>query len=110
MIEVVRDITYPGFRFTLTLKMGLVFLYMEPEEGSGRCSKSGDAMAWKSRKWYISPHKTKSEIVQTAFLCAKTAMEHELRETFTYKGVTVLDPHLDLDHLAIVKSERLKPI
>lgn len=38
------------------------------------------------RKWRISQYATKSEVVQTIFKAYLTWLEHEARETFTYKG------------------------
>lgn len=52
------------------------------------------------RKWKLSPHMTKSEVVQTAFLAVKTAVEHELRESFRYSGRAIFNPHFDVDKLA----------
>lgn len=49
--------------------------------------------------WRLSRHMTKGEVVQTVFKATLTAMEHEVRETFLYKGVSVLDPHYDIDQL-----------
>lgn len=53
----------------------------------------------KSRKWMLSPHMTKSEVVQTAFKAVMTAEEHETREKFSYRGQPVFGPHFDLDQL-----------
>lgn len=103
-IELIAEISYPGLRYNLFLKMGLTFLQIENVEG--QCNVTNEPMAWKGRKWYISPHMTRSEIVQTAFMATLAALEHEARENFKFKGVDVLNPHLDLDHLAQVKSER----
>jgi len=65
----------------------------------GRCNVTGKSLRWWGRKFYISPHMTDGEIVQTIFLACKIAQEHELREQFKYKGVSVFDPHYDLDQL-----------
>lgn len=51
------------------------------------------------RKWYISCHMTKSELVQTAFSAVKFAEEHEMRELFKYKGQRVFGPHFDIEGL-----------
>jgi hypothetical protein len=40
----------------------------------------------KSRKWLLSAHMTKTEIVNTAWFAVKTAIEHEAREEFFYQG------------------------
>lgn len=61
---------------------------------------TGEVVEQRGRKWYISPHMTNSEIVQTAFLAAKVAMEHELRENFLYKGEAIFGPHFSSEALA----------
>lgn len=53
-----------------------------------------------SRKWILSPHMTKSELVSTAFKAAISAEEHECREEFRYKGKKIFGPHFDVDKLA----------
>ena len=65
----------------------------------GKCNVSGDELDWKGRKWYMSKHMTDGEIVQTIFKAMMTAMEHELREGFLYRGRAIFDPHYDLDKL-----------
>ncbi len=57
------------------------------------------------RKWYVSPHMTVSELVQTAFLAVKIAEEHELRELFTYRGQRVFGPHFNVNSLALFAAE-----
>lgn len=52
-----------------------------------------------TRKWLLSPAMTKSEIVQTAFKCVFTSMEHRAREYFQYRGKRVFGPHFDVDGL-----------
>lgn len=61
-------------------------------------------VTWNGRKWPISRHSTDGEIVQTAFLALMTAIEHEARERFTYKGVSVFDPHYDIDKLVALRQ------
>jgi hypothetical protein len=51
------------------------------------------------RKWILSEHMTKSEVVATAFKAVLTAMEHEVREQFRYRGRMVFGPHFDVDVL-----------
>jgi hypothetical protein len=61
-----------------------------------------------TRKWLLSEHMTKSELVQTAFKCALTSMEHRAREAFRYRGKRVFGPHFDVDALhGICKDEHL---
>ena len=58
------------------------------------------------RKWLISQHATRSEIVQTAFKAVLTALEHETREQFLYRGQAVFGPHFDVDSLAALALAR----
>lgn len=55
-----------------------------------------------SRKWQLSPHMCRSELVQTALKCVLTAEEHEARERFTYRGRRIFGPHFDVDVLHAV--------
>jgi hypothetical protein len=52
-----------------------------------------------SRKWLLSPSMTDGEIVQTAFKAVMCAMEHEIREEFTYKEAAIFGPHFDIETL-----------
>lgn len=65
--------------------------------GNSLCAITNLPIEWKGRKWFLSFHMTTTEIVQTAFFAVKTAMEHEVRETFKYKGQAVYGPHIDID-------------
>ena len=49
------------------------------------------------RKWRLSQFMCASEIVGTAFAAYKAWLEHEMMESFTYKGVQVFSPHLDIE-------------
>lgn len=67
---------------------------------------TGERMeGWNGRWWRLSQNMTPGEIVQTVFKATMTAMEHEAREMFLYKGVTVLDPHYDIDKLAEFRKQ-----
>lgn len=52
-----------------------------------------------TRKWYISNHATKTEVVQTLLKAALTSAEHIVREHFLYRGERVYMPHWDVDDL-----------
>lgn len=73
------------------------FLHVEPRTGT--CNVTGEPETWKGRKWRLSPHMTDGEIAQTALMATLAAVEHETREQFTYKGVSVFDPHYDIEAL-----------
>lgn len=62
-------------------------------------TRGGIAVKFSGRPWRVSVHMTKSEVVQTAFKAVMTAMEHEIRESFLYRGRPIFDPHYDVEKL-----------
>ena len=56
------------------------------------------------RKWQLSPHMTRSEIVGTAWLAVEQAVKHEAAEQFTYRGEAIFDFHFSVDWLAITRA------
>jgi hypothetical protein len=52
------------------------------------------------RKWYISSHAIREEVVQTALKAVLTALEHEAREEFRFDGRAIYGPHFSLEALA----------
>lgn len=47
-------------------------------------------------KAFIDPTATRSELVQMAFGLYRAYLEHEARETFTWRGRRVYGPHMDV--------------
>lgn len=60
------------------------------------------------RKWYVSSHATDGEVVQTALKSVLTALEHEAREDFTYRGRAIFGPHCSLDALHAACDQRVE--
>ena len=60
---------------------------------------NADDQNWTGRKWFLSPFMTRSEIVQTALKAVLTAVEHEAREHFLYKGRPIFGPHISVEKL-----------
>lgn len=67
--------------------------YEEPDIYTGNVEQQT------TRKWLLSPWMTDSEIVQTAFKCCLTSMEHRTREAFKYKDARIFGPHFDVEDL-----------
>lgn len=86
-----------------TDEMRQAHAYIRIYEPSGKDNVTGEPLAWKGRKWLLSRHMTPSEVVQTAFLATMTAVEHEAREQFLYRGEPVLDPHFDIEQLYLLR-------
>jgi len=59
--------------------------------------ETGKLALQKSRKHYISPFMTETEIVDTVFYCVLRSVEHRVREHFLYKGERVRSPHFSIE-------------
>jgi hypothetical protein len=75
---------------------GRCYLVIEFEE---LCIVTGQPATQRSRKWLLSEHMTRGEVVQTAWLAVRTALMHEARESFKYRDRLIFGPHFDLDAL-----------
>jgi hypothetical protein len=99
--RILADVRFPGYSFVLhgdfvdgkaTYLQGV---FTAPDNDQPRVMRPQH-----TRKWLLSQHMTRSELVQTAFKCVLTSIEHEARERFTYKGARVFGPHFDVEVLA----------
>jgi 16S rRNA C967 or C1407 C5-methylase (RsmB/RsmF family) len=63
------------------------------------CTTTGVRTVQYGRKWRLSKHMTRTEIVSTAWKAVFSAVEHEAREEFRYRGRAVFGPHIDVDAL-----------
>ena len=96
---VLTDIEYPGIKIRIGEKALGEVHYLQVSCPEGRCNATGEPMAWTGRKWLLSEHMTETEIVWTAFKAILTALEHEAREKFLYRGVAIADSHTDVNAL-----------
>lgn len=115
--KVLDEVSYPGFDFELQYtisypdqspqwRANAIWNYdLRVVCKEGLCNVSGEPMGWKGRWWRLSRHMTPTEIAGTAFKAVITALEHEAREQFTYKGVAVFDSHVDIEELVKVRLE-----
>lgn len=69
------------------------------------CSTTSEVMDWAGRKWFLSPYMTDSELIGTAFKAVMTAVEHEAREEFRYKGRAIFGPHIGVQALWEVANQ-----
>lgn len=100
--EVQRDVTYkPGYRLLLKpdaeVPAGRWYYQVECDRIDAITGKPGTGRGGKA---YLSPHATRSELVQTAFGLFKGFEEHEAREFFRWSGHQVFGPHMDVLGLA----------
>lgn len=61
---------------------------------------TGKVEVQRTRRWFLSPEMTDSEIVATAFKLCLTSAEHRCREAFKYKGARIFGPHFNVEDLA----------
>lgn len=81
-------------------------MYIQIEDKVGLCNVTGDAFPWRGRKYNISKYMTDGEIVQTAFVALMSAVEHETREGFKYRGQSIFDPHYDVEKLVELRQSK----
>ena len=82
--------------------------YLQGEYAEEDTTTPGKLETQHTRRWFLSPEATKSEIVQTVFKCAMTSMEHRTREWFLFRGKAVFGPHFDVEALwSICADNRL---
>jgi hypothetical protein len=100
--DILDLVKYKDWKFVVTREGDRCFLHINATTPD---SKTGIPYNWNSRKWRLSPHMVKGEIVQTAFLAIKTAEEHEMREEFKYRGIAIFGTHFDVDILHEMASK-----
>jgi hypothetical protein len=93
--KILEDVSFQDREFLL-LDKGDGFLiqmaYMEPdvehpEEGP---------VVQKTRKWYVSPFMSESEIVETCWAAVQRSQLHIASEYFMYRGKRVYSQHFDI--------------
>lgn len=95
--EILSNITY--LDWNIDLKNDGDRLYLQIRAVSPDVV-TGVPAQWTGRKWMLSHHMCRNEIVQTAYKAIRTAVLHELDELFRYRGVAVMNPHVNFDKLA----------
>lgn len=69
------------------------------------CNTNGGSPKFQTgRKWFLSYYMTDSEIVGTALKAVLTAVEHETREQFLYRGHAIYAPHYNVEALVALSA------
>lgn len=93
---------------SVTGRVFLQVVYIAP------CIKTEWSKEFHGRKFYLSTHMTQDEVVKTAFLAFKLAVEHEIMEGFSVGGKTLFNPHVDftellaISHREVTRDEPIK--
>lgn len=99
---VLANVSFPDTDF-IVVDEGRAGFFLQVQQ-TGACNVGGRPMTWRGRKWRLSNFMTKSEVVQTAFLAVLTAVEHETREQFKYRGAAIFGPHFDVERLVTLAA------
>ena len=94
--RLISEIDCPPFIFAFLFDRHRPYLQLWCND---TCAITGELHTWKGRKWPLSRHMTDSEVIQTCFLAAKVATEHELREHFKWNDQPIFRPHFDISDL-----------
>jgi hypothetical protein len=103
--SVIANVTcslFPTWKLKLSTEHGHVFLQVC--ETAGVDTFNGEPVTWSGRRWLIEPTMTETQIVNTCFKAYETAIEHEFRELFRYRGRPVYNPHRDINALCGLKK------
>jgi hypothetical protein len=105
--EILDKINFQNYTFLVygmdVDNMYLQAVYLDDDIITGRQEEQ------RTRKWLLSKHMVPSELVQTAFKCVMTSMEHRAREGFKYKGERIYGPHFDCEALVeLCRAKRLE--
>jgi hypothetical protein len=97
MNAIVAQCDFPEYGFDLWEdQRGAIYLQGFYDEAD---VKTGLPERQQTRRWFLSPSMSKSEIVQTVFKCVMTSMEHRAREHFRFRERAVFGPHFNVDRL-----------
>lgn len=59
----------------------------------------------KGRKWYVSKHSCRTELMSTLLAAVVRFETHEILESFTWCGQRIYSPHLSIDYLHQLAEE-----
>jgi hypothetical protein len=108
MRKVLEEVRYLDWRFHIVGDDSHFFLQLAFVAGC--CARPGREDQQYGRKWILSKHMTRSELVQTALKAVLTAVEHEAREQFSYRGQAIFGPHHDVEALVELCEARRQDV
>jgi hypothetical protein len=101
--EIVSSVAYLDWDIKVLYDGDRAYLQIH---GHGPDPKDGmrDAQ-WSGRKWFISPHMCKNELIRTAYKAIECAVAHEMNENFLYKDVAIMTPHMDYEEIVDIMKD-----
>lgn len=96
IVAIVKEIKFLDWKFFI-MEKGDGFLLQIKFFAADSTQPGAEPVLQSCRKWYISSHSVKAEVVRTAWKAVEAAVLHEAQEEFKYRGVAIFNPHLDPD-------------
>ncbi len=103
--KVVADCKYKNWQISVHEFKASNRLYLQVHDNQATDNTTGLDYRWSGRKWALSEHMTRTEIVKTALKAVMSAEEHETLENFKYKGISIFDPHINVDDLVMLREQ-----
>lgn len=94
--QIISEVKYGTWDFYLGEDTDRLYLQVQFNETD---SVTGKMERQYCRKFYLSSHMVKQEVVRTAWKAIEAAVLHEASEHFKYKGRAIYGPHLSPDAL-----------
>ena len=108
MARILRSIKYKDWEFHLGYYAGGEAPFLQIRF-TAKSNYSDEVTEQHGRKWLLSYHMCRSEVVQTALMAVLAAEEHEARERFTYNGWKVFSPHFDVEGFCeLARNKRIE--
>jgi len=105
--EILSRLSFNDWKI-LAIRDSVSHRYYLQVQVDGICNVTKEPCKWNGRKWFLSEYMTDSEVVHTALKAVLTAVEHEAREQFLYKGEPIFHGHFDVEALhEISKAGRI---
>jgi hypothetical protein len=95
--ELLERVRYENYEFFVVQRDDC--LYLQASFMAPNYCKQGQLERQYTRQWMLHPDMTPSEFVSTAFKLVLTSVEHEARESFTYRDRAIFGPHYNVDVL-----------
>lgn len=93
--KILKDVQFQDRKFLLLDKDDGFLVQMSYMEADVENPDAGP-VEQKTRKWYVSPYMTETEIVETCWAMVQRSMMHIAGEHFKYRGKRVYSPHFDI--------------
>lgn len=105
VIEIINKVKFKDWEFYIggdDSRRYMQVRFMAPDADTGKPEMQF------CRKWFLSPYMTETEVVNTCLNAVQSAMQHEIREFFTYEDVRVYDPHTSIRALMAASQQQEK--